>query len=358
MVARVKAVVKEPEIEAAGVVVPDIPVDDFVMVDEIAELIDGLGDVDGYDISVNALVGRKLEWLFDYTPDQMTVKDLRAHLRDEHGGGEFKVVVRRNGVFVSHKTIAIRAKKPSNFGQSSGAVVQPVDRLAEVMALMSQQIAQSQSNMQTQIMENQKESMRQQMEMMRMMIEKGSGGGQQLDVVSILSIAKDLFKGRDNSVELLLRGIDLAKELNPEKEGESSSSGLAKVLETFGAPLAALVTAHQAKQNSVVSSVEQLPGENNESQMADEEQMNLMRQVQIKAAAGMFIKAAEQGRDVGSYAEIFCDQYGDQVPDEFLTDVDEFNKIFDFVPEAVPHKEWFEALRVACVKILFEEGEE
>lgn len=358
MVATRKAVKGLPPIDQENDQKLDVPIDDFSPVDEIAELMGDLGDGEGYDISVNALVGRKLEWLFDFAPSDMSVRELRAYLRDEHGGGDFKIVVRRNGVFVSHKTISIRAKKISSFPVSGvQAVPAPqVDRLAEIVGLMQQQMQQSQQNMQMMMMEHAKESARQQVETMRMFIESG-GKGKDLDIVGVLSLAKDLFKGRDNSVELLLKGIELAKELNPEKESDGGGSGLSAVLEKLGVPLASLAAAYQSNK-AAPGDARQIPGGEADNVAADEEQMNLIQQAQIRAAAGMFIRAAEKGSDVDSYADIFCDQYGDQVPDEFIQDVNEFNKIFEVVPEAAVHREWFENLRVACDKILFEVGEE
>lgn len=326
---------------------------EIIQADEIAELMGELGDGEGFDVTVNALVGRRLEWLFDFSPSDMSVRELRAYLRDEHGGGDFKIVVRKNGAFVSHKTISIRAKKQNSFnpgGVPQAVQGQAVDRIGELIALMQQQMAQSQKDMQLLIMDSQKAGMQQQIDVMKIMMESG-GKNQPLDVVGVLSLAKDLFKGRDNSVELLLKGIELAKELSPEKPENEGAGGLSKVLETLGGPLAQLMVEHQKSKNNPGEIIEQPGGGGDQLSEGD---MNIIQQAQLRAAAAMFIRAAEKNGDVDAYAEIFCDQYGDQVPDEFIQDQDEFNKIFEAVPEAAAHREWFEKLRVACDKILFE----
>lgn len=334
-----------------------VPEDDTGYGDEIADLMGMLGDEDGYDISVNALNGRKLEWLFDFTPGELTARELRSHLRDEHGGGEFKIVVRKGGAFVSHKTISIRAKKAPALviGQTPGAAGQN-DRLADVMALLTQTMQQSQQNMQAMIMESQKDSMARQMEMMKLMIESGRGQGQQTDVIGLLSVAKDLFTRKDNSVELLLRGIELSKELSP---GNGGDGGLGDVLKTFGAPLVGLMA-----QQHAVRPVEQISPQVSESDeqqqnLSEVDEMGMIQNIQLQAAANVFLTAAKKGASTDAYAEIFCDQFADKMSDEhleaFLTNQDEFAKIYELVPETAEYKVWFEELRVKCSGMLFED---
>lgn len=311
--------------------------------DDVAELLAGIDSNSDTLVSVSKMNGRKFEWLFDLDANQLDAAKLRADLRDEYGGGDYKIVARRAGVFVGHKTLSIGGVKTNHVAKVDSS--SQSDRIGELMAMMQNQMAQSQANFQQLMLQQSKENQQQQMELMRLMIEKGNSGSKDMDVIGLLTLAKELFSRKDDSVGLLLKGIELHKELAGENGGEGG--GLKDVIAALGAPLANIVAAQaQAKQTQPQQS---------ESEDKEVENVKMAQGMQIRAAAAMFVKAASEGKDVKRYAELFCEQYGDMVPDEFLQEPEQFNQIFDLVPEAVPYREWFERLRVECIEILFED---
>jgi len=327
--------------------------------DEIAELLQSFSaPEDGIDVSVHAVEGRKNPFLFDVEP-HVSARELRCMLRDEYGGGDFVVVARKGGKFMSRASLSIRPP------QKNGSVRVPAqvhesgsDMLSAVREMLNQSAQQNREL----VMAISQRASEQQVDLMKMMLGRDQPQ-QQMNVIELLAVAEKMFTRKDNSVDLLLRGLDLADRFGSKKE--SSDSPMADVMKTLGAPLAAIAAGYAAKmgagEQQAVSEGHNFSeraegGEDKNENEAGE--MNLIQKTMIKTVAGIFLKAAADGLSAEKYAGIFVEQYAQYVPDEFILDAQKFAVVYEQVPEARQYEGWFESVRLEIVKQLFDDTDE
>lgn len=320
-------------------------------VDPVAEILANLTESGDIEITVHEVDGRKTPYLFGFSPGDYSSRELRDFLLGEYGTGEYSVQVREGGRFVAKRTISVKGRKSAPAPVQNQQQGQPGD-IAGMLASMQQQTRDL-------ILTMQVESSKQQVELMRTMMERAQAP--QLDVVSLLATAQKMFQQKDNSVDLLLKGIELSQSLKGENTGDSG--GLSNVIQTMGAPLVEMARAAMAQQHRVgMAGAESLPPPENQNYNGavsqESEQMALMGQLRgqaIASAVKSFIKAAERGSDPATYAQLFVDQYGDDVADDLITEDAEYEKLFALVPEAGLHREWFDKVRAGVISILFED---
>jgi hypothetical protein len=314
----------------------------------VEQILEQYSDDSDIEIEVREVDGRKTPFLFGFAPGEHTSRSLREYLRDEYGTGEYALVARKDGQFYRRGNISVKAG--GRFSRVEPRQEQkPEQDIGAVMAAMQQ-------STRDMIITMQMEAQKQNIELLRTLLERGQP--QAVDPITLLATAQKMFQQKDNSVEILLQGMQLARDMKPDEDGKDST--LADIIKTFGKPIAELATISARNASPVPHGnmgSEQKALIHEQQQSASSEEGVMFQQMMIRQAVMGFVKAAVRGAPAEDYAQVFVDQYGDDVADELIVEDEKYQQLFILVPEAVEHRAWFDDVRKGVIAILFEEDE-
>lgn len=329
--------------------------------------LDGLlAEFQGADnVSVNVYRqgdGKNMSFLFKTMPEDMTGGDIMERCRDKFGSGDYRLHVRQGRRIVSNRPFSVEAPKEPivEVQQNSNA---------DIIALIQAQNAQmSQLFMGT----------------MQAMAEAFKGSQSQQQPVNPIEMQNSVLQGvammqklaggdkkEPGGVEMLIKGIELAKEIAP-KTGETNTLDiLSKGLDMF--PMLAKAgeankIMMQGHQNPPVGmpghepvhalkgpptsasnpTPEQTPISPDEEQQRKESEM-FMRQA--KANLQYLCKLAQQNKDPELYAEVVLDQMGEEKVLEFIGKPDALDTLGQIEPGVLIYKGWFISLRSAILQL-------
>lgn len=207
----------------------------------LADVMAALGGVDNARITIyRKKEGKKRAWLDAFEAGDADMEALFKTLRFQYGGGEFYVQVRQSGRLVKNKLIEIEPPPPGPEDKSD----QFIQYLRE-RDRTERQGGTDPSSMLIAMMERQEQQSREQMNMFAQMMQgmfqaitqrpEPQQQPSMRDMVETLVALKGLDGGaenKDSGIEYLLRGIELAKDLN---SGESNSFDLMRdAIRNFG----------------------------------------------------------------------------------------------------------------------------
>ncbi len=326
--------------------------DDMALLNALADL----GQTDN-DAKVNvyradAIKGnRGGAFLFSCSPDEFSLEKLR----DEYGGGNYRVHVRANGGLVANKLVAVEEPKNKPAlpqAQIAADVMQPITAMTQAMITGFENLG-------------------------KLIIQSQQPKESRADMLRELLLYKEIFGASNqpqvNPLEFVKQGIDLAKELGAGGGKETGTMDvMMQLLDTFGKPIAETIANAQAQQrlnppqvqpvvsapqltnNAVIAPVPASAAVMTESQpvQLDGDTMQAMR-----GYLDFLIAQAQAGNDVYTYAGMVLDSAPTEQIDQFIDRPDWLNYLAQFQPEIRNHELWFTQLRDAIKELLTDEPE-
>lgn len=300
---------------------------------EIENIVADLGgDGNHYKFSVyRANTNSTSRWgpyLFSCAPEDFTREDLLAR----YGGGQYRVHVIKNGARGFQRVLMITLEAPKNAPATSMPqlpalpVADQTGKLIEAMqagfAQLGQMIVQANANSQPHFdPDAARRGMLQDMLMMKQIMTSDAPQNQNM---------------ADKSIEMVMKGIELAREISPREGGISSMDILLEGLKTFGKPIAEAAMARMAVapqelpgQQVMAGPIPALPAAAlvdprlptatmplNPTTPGDD--VNIM----MRMYAAQLAKQARDDRDPYVYASLFADQLADDQIDGLLAQSD------------------------------------
>lgn len=300
------------------------------------------------------------EFIYKTTPSAFDIEDLR----DAYGGGEFRLYISRNGKLWRNLPVAIAAPiKPQEPPRQDNS------DMKEFMREMTQRMEAQQNQMLQMVMtvlQSRSDSTAQSTDPVVMM---NALMQNMLHMKEFLGTQSTGETSAKEQMEYLLKGIELAKELNAGGEGneDNAFSLLKETLRTFGGPIQRMVESTQKKIDAQTTrKPEQGNGAmdtaypaNTQSPVTGEEPDRMAMALRPHL---QFLKAqAAKEKDPAFYAEVILDQ----IPDvyfpqfvEYLSRPDLVDRLIQADPQIQAYRGWFESLRQHIVQIVNEDGTE
>ena len=259
-------------------------------------------------------------------------------LRDELGGGDFRIHIRAGGkirknvaVSVEEKPKEERTVQPQSderFTMMIQAMQAGFQGLAEIMV-------QNQVNQQP--LKSSAETMQETLNMMVAM-KQVMGGNEQRD-----------------PTEAIKMGIELAKEIGSSDRESSTMDVLLESIKTFGAPIAKAAMNQNLQMFPAGGKPGQpmIPGANpNQKTNTEGAAMNA-----LKSGIGMLVAQAKTNKDPGLYADLVLDQVPAELLYRELSKPDWFEGLSGMHSGVAECPEWFHELRNLLIGALTEEFE-
>jgi len=266
-------------------------------------------------------------WLFDCVPAELPIL---SRLRDEYDGGQFEVVVYKNGRIVKRSKVLIEPPKkhaqyapPSTAGndQNAAFIAQGFSQLAEAIKEIKQIAA----------------PIQQQINPMELML--GMFGA----MAKMREIMEPPPRQHDNNFDVLLKGLELGKEFASPK-GETTSADI--LLETVRTVLPALADIGKKETANHVANIPQNFVENRPKEVGAK--MSI-KDAMLKAQIENLVKCAAAGKDASLYADLILDNVPEEILMDWVTSSDVRKKLVSLVPAVGNHWSWF-AQVVAIIK--------
>ena len=322
-------------------------------------------------------------YMFSVNTDEISMDDLLDRIRDEYGGGEYRLRVFSNGRFVMNRNISVAesTKKPVSQVQP----VQPAqsqDRFAELIIAMQE----NSRAMMDAVREQQLVAAQGMQEMMVRIFEANSHGSASAassptDLLAIVGLVKDLFKksGGESEINLFLEGVKFAR-------GDSGGDGnpVADILKTLGAPLMSMVTAAQKAQTApalprpptpqqLTKAFSPAPAaqgemtapaapivETAESPVAQMQNADWqVAQAQLLPYINILVTAANLDADPGTYADMILDFVPADQAKLVLESDEHYFRCLSMAPDINDNnRAWFDALRATLLRFIAEDETE
>lgn len=342
--------------------------DDELAVEAEESALDGLlSEFQGAEnVSVNVYRqgdGKNMSFLFKTTPEEMTGGDIMERCRDKFGTGDYRMHVRQGRRIVANKPYSVEAPK------EPAEIIAPQNNNSDIIALI-----QSQNTQMATLFQSTMQAMAEAI--------KGSHAAQpavdpvamQQSMIQGIAAMKQIADGdkkEPGAVEMLVKGIELAKDLAP-KSGETNTMDLlSKGLEMF--PMLAKAGEITGHTNPPVSlpghepvhalkgPPQQPPNPAPGNTPATEDDTKRKEQeaffMQAKANLAFLCNQAQNNRDPELYAELILDQMGAEKVVEFIGHEDALDQLTKLEPTVGVYKGWFLALRDAILVLTAPEQE-
>lgn len=349
---------------------------EVIEVDEVEEAaesaLDGLlAEFSGADdVTVNVYrqgEGKNLSFLFKTMPEDMTGGDIMERCRDQFGTGDYRMHVREGRRLVANRSFSVEAPvkptapQPTQFGTP------------ELMALMTKQ----NENMQAMFANT-----------MTAIATMFSGASQNQPAVNPVEMQNSIIQGIQTMkqlaepseqgpgpVEMLVKGLELAREIAP-KTGETNTNDIfLKALEAFpalaqmghrnppvgmeghqpvhalkGPPKPAPTSGPQDKPDP------QATPENEAKMIKEKEQEDFI--AQARANLQWLCRLASQNKDPELYAEVVLDQMGREAVLEFIGHDTALEQLAVIEPSVKLYPGWFHMLKDAILELTREGDDE
>jgi hypothetical protein len=324
--------------------------DDMALLNALADL----GQTDN-DAKVNvyradAIKGnRGGAFLFTCSPDEFTLEKLR----DEYGGGNYRVHVRANGGIVANKLVAVeepKNKPQAPVAQIAADVMQPITAMTQAMISGFENLGKL--IVAAQVQQQGRKEMLEEMLLYKNMFSSSS-------------------QPQQNPFEIFKEALALTKELVPGAGGESEMGAtgvMMKLLDKFGEPLSNVLLQAQANKASTSSAPPIVQANSQAIQLnpaaltapvhaalPKPEDDAIM--AQMKQYLNFLIEQAKQNNDVYTYAGMVLDMAPQEQVDAMLERDDWLTMLATFEPDVLNYAPWFTNLRAAMLEMLTPESE-
>jgi hypothetical protein len=338
---------------------------------------------------VSGVRGEAGGFMFSVDTDEFSLDDLLTRIRDEYGGGTYRIRVFSGGRFVVNRNIDVAApiKKPETL-QPLAPAAQSQDRFAEVLMTMQENtraMIEGLRDQQIQSAQNMQETL------LRIMEVSNRAGPTQspTDFLGILTLAKELFANKGGGdMKAFLDGVKFARDGG----GDGDSNPVTEMVKGLAAPLMALANSAQVGANHQppmqpqrlpapvapiapavapvapaqpqVISAENLPASEQSQTGAEEAGQQFAKQLaDFSPYVNMLLAAAAVDASPDTYADMILDLMPEEQIFALIEDDQKFEQFMQFVPAANSElRPWFDALRATLLRFIAEmnepEGEE
>lgn len=292
----------------------------------------------------------QLAWLFNCTPSELPILD---RLRDDYNGGQFEIRIYKNNRIFRRKTIIVKApinKTPKPDDSLAKLMVDGFNRIVDKLQTIPQQ--QGMGNMPQIIYDPAKV-----LEAMAGMMQ----GFQKMNMQNQPAPADP-----NSSIELFVKGAELASKFANNSGGGSESSMLDVLRDFLKSPLLETM-AEQQRANAQVrptprprtanptppqyeSSVKvETPAMPTEDQQMYQMKMNYIN---------MLLRKAQQDSSPELYAEYILDNVPEEIVTEHFTGEGVIDEIIKMQPAASQYRHWFTQLRDALIDMMQPVGDD
>lgn len=318
--------------------------------EQLNNLLADLGDMDDVKIHVyRANKGSAVKWVDSFAPSEMDIEQLMVGLRDNYGGGRFKIQVREKGKIRKQKMIeieplpdkpvvdqeAILRELKAEQQKESGGMAEIFARMMEANQQQSQhQAEQMQSFMSTVVSafaDNNKQT--------------APSMSETITAVAELHKLSAPVKQTDPT-EMILKGIELANAVRGDGDGEANMySVMSSAMKTFGSTLSdAMKTAPMPAQVAApTESGEQLPPQMLENLPTLPTDHPLAR---FEPYVDYMISLAVKGSNPELYGEVIIDQLGPELAHAWLATPEGLETLASQLPKVRPHLDWLRRVGV------------
>ncbi len=305
--------------------------------------------------------GKRLSFLFEAAPGELTMGEIEQRLRDEYDGGTFRIQIRKGNRYLANRLIEIEAPKK----EEKLATNNTGDSIRDLILMIQESNRAQSENLQQMMLKQADNNQKLLLGIIQAQNNKPEPVQQNpLEMLTAMGNLKELFApAKDNSIETLIQGITLAKELSDDGGEANSSSVLQTAIKTFGGPIAAIAEQIQhregAGQTQTVPKpgpVEQIPKRPAPVPVASDTPMkpspetvqpepekhtNVLYNQAMQPFITQLCQLAENKHDTLEVANYICDQMGDEKAYEFMSPENKIDELEKDFPEITPHKAWF-----------------
>jgi len=313
--------------------------------------------------------GRKTAFLFEID-EYEDLPTLMSTLRDEYDGGEFLIEGRRqNGSWALKQAINVeRPKKQEkeihhNGQQDIAALIMAMNESAKNQAdLMREQMF----TMQQTMMNAQLESAKSQSEMLLRMMEMQNNKKESNsinDVVQTLTLLKSLEGEKTDPMEMLIKGMEMGRELG---SGSGDENILQTALKTLGGPLVKMAEQMQHSQPHSAPQMmsqpqpqPQLQPQSQSQQLAAPKtsQTEASEMQQFLPVFNKIIEAAAINAPVEPVVDYAIENLPDSILAAYIIDDNMYGQLYAYQPMLTSYKPWLDKFRRSVIEWFNGEGE-
>lgn len=260
-----------------------------------------------------------------FPADKFDFGQLQAHLQQNFGGGDYRVMLYAKGRVRANKLLSI----------ADAIVKRPESGVAGEVGVLLNQVMQQMERMNQQIV--------------TILQDKNTGAQSRTEMLQELMVMKQLFGGgeKSNGLGQLTEAIEVMKTLGVNIGGQSEDSGGFGGLLNLAAPL--LQKAMEAPTQPVYQPnpapvLQRQPRPINTPQHPPidprKKEMNLM----IRMGINQLVAAAKRNGDHHEYATMILDNIPEETAMGFFRDPTGMAKLIEIQPEVANHLIWFETV--------------
>lgn len=301
--------------------------------------------------------GRGGSYLFTLPADEVDLTQIQDMLRDEYGGGQFRIQVRRDGRLLANRALTVESPRKRPNQETSGlaevlAGIQESTR-AQMDLLRDQMARQSQELMRYQL-----EAARAQSDLMARLFESSqTSRGNQPDTLEMLLKAKELIAPpapeKGDALEMFFRGLELGRDMG------GDSDALSTAIRTFGGSLAQMVPQSPPggstgqpppRSNISTSRSAQSPqlgsaqGQSPNAQPAPQPETEMTRMSDLLPYINLLLKGARDRSDASAYAIMIMDAVPESILRAWIVPDAQYRQLVNH-PIAAPYGDWLDEVR-------------
>lgn len=351
--------------ESTDLISSEVEFDEDPIASALTELLDDqASELRVFQTSEDGKELKRDRFMFTLQADEYSFSQVMERCRD-YGTGDYRVDLRINNKWAKKRTFSVKAL-PKN--DQPVQVAPPAQNNSEIIALItamdknSQEAREQGQRFMQLMMDNQVRSAENQNNMLLKMMEiqganNSNNANNSTDLLSVLTFAKEFMSNNDsNPVELFLNGFEFGRDMG-------DSDPLSTAVKTLGVPLARMTEKMQSEKKEP-----QKPYPNNvnpnESQTTETPSAipPLVKSFinQYKPQVQSILIAAANSLDQEAYCDMILDiLYAKGLQNDaiysVLNDDNNFNKLFEWIPQAARFKDWFDVLRAVMLHTITQE---
>lgn len=314
--------------------------------------------------------GRRDAFLYDTSPAENDLSQIMNRLKDEYGGGDYMIYVRNaKGQVQTKKVISIAS--PLEKKDRTDEIKEMLKAqgggggLSDIMAMMQ---AQNQQTMQMIQAMNQQNT---QLFSAIIQAQPKESGFKMADLIPMLPILKDVLAPKDNSTTMLLKGMELMKDLNG---GETNfadvmKTGLSQLASVASMPLPKMNPAAPAQTTAAPATLQAQPNAPEPAPIAppanapapdvsadgiqiSEDNPLVPNMALLQAPLQSMLMAASQDKDPTPHAELILQFLGDDNAGVFMAHDKCLLWIVEVMPDFRHYIDWLQELRLVILDTL------
>lgn len=298
---------------------------------------------------------KDLEYLFTTSPDAHSMGQILDILRDDYGGGTFRVNVRRDGKIAAARSFKVRPPLRRDGGTDATRAVEQIrqemrEREQKAQSEIGQLIAAMNNSVMSMIQASQQSTM----DMMRLMLENGQRREPGLwDDPEKLVLLKQLFGGDDKKpdpMETFFKAFEFAQNVSGNKE-TTTADALVTAIKEIGPSLATLGRGALPPPSPDRTRSAPEPAQNPQTQPRPESQGQIPfippRVSSLQEMIGVLFQGARQGVKPERFVDMILESVDADAAYNLFSTEEGRAQIYAAVPGSQEHAAWLEALGVA-----------